>query len=89
MMYLVTAISVQNKLKSVSSCVPYCKFSCKIHAGISYQRSVLKPFLLYFFSEMCSGPGASSQIGIWERTTKWTHPSQTAEDRASPSPNYI
>lgn len=33
------------------------------------KRSMLKPFLLHFFSEMCSGPGASSQIGIWEYAT--------------------
>lgn len=41
--------------------------AAKILPGISYQRSMLKPFSLY--SEMCSGPGASSQIGIWEYAT--------------------
>lgn len=51
------------------SWIPHCEFCCKIPPDISYQRSALKPFLLYFFSEMGSGPGASSQIRIWEYAT--------------------
>lgn len=31
--------------------------------------SMLKPFLLCFFTEVCCGPEASTQIGIWEYAT--------------------